>query len=50
MWGPRGLPLGKIGTGASLSAFVEGVHLQKEAVIIRAPLILVMSVPGIHID
>ena len=34
----------------SLSAPVQGVHLWKEAVVFRGPLILVMPISGLHID
>ena len=41
MWEPR--------CRAALSVPVEGVHLQKEVVIIKDPLILVMSISRLHI-
>lgn len=35
---------------ARLSAPGEGAHLQKEAVVFRGPLILVVPISGLHID
>ena len=49
MWEPSGLPLGRE-VLANLFAPDRGVHLQKELVIVKAPLILVMYVTWLHID
>ena len=47
MWEPMGLPLGEI--GINLSVHVQGLHLQKEAIVIGEPLISVIPDSGIHI-
>ena len=49
IWGPRGLPLGKI-SAISLSTPIQGVHLRKEAVVVEGPLILILFDLGLHVD